>query len=241
MKKTLTLGLALCMVSITSAQWGKKIKGNGNMVTMERTTADYEEISVAGFFDVDLVSGTEGNLLIEAEENLQEYIITEVKGDKLTIKVKNGVNLRPSSWNDGIRITVPVTHISALSLSGSGDVTSSTPLKSSDFSTHMSGSGDITLTIESDKLSATMSGSGDIRLSGVAKQFYVQISGSGDVSAFDLEADEVDANISGSADIQVTANQALKARVSGSGDIRYRGNPEKIDTKASGSGDISRG
>ncbi|MGI9550030.1 MAG: DUF2807 domain-containing protein, partial [Aurantibacter sp.] len=29
--------------------------------------------------------------------------------------------------------------------------------------------------------------------------------------------------------------------VSGSGDINYRGNPEKVDTKTSGSGDISKG
>ena len=43
----------------------------------------------------------------------------------------------------------------------------------------------------------------------------------------------------GSADIKVTATEMIKARVSGSGDIRYKGNPKKIDTKTSGSGDIS--
>ena len=50
----------------------------------------------------------------------------------------------------------------------------------------------------------------------------------------------MEAVVSGSGDIQVTASQSLKARVSGSGDISYRGNPEKQDFKTSGSGDISR-
>ena len=65
------------------------------------------------------------------------------------------------------------------------------------------------------------------------------MSGSGDIRAYDLQADFVDAQVSGSADIRVTANEMLKARVSGSGDISYKGNPKKIDTKSSGSGDIS--
>ena len=86
-----------------------------------------------------------------------------------------------------------------------------------------------------------MSGSGNIALSGVTKDFEATISGSGDIEAYDLEADNVEATVSGSADIQVTANKSIKARVSGSGDISYKGNPEKVNTKTSGSGDISKG
>ena len=37
-----------------------------------------------------LVDGTEGKLSIEGEENLLEYIKTEVKDGKLVIKVKKG-------------------------------------------------------------------------------------------------------------------------------------------------------
>ena len=84
-----------------------------------------------------------------------------------------------------------------------------------------------------------MSGSGDMDLSGKTNDLDVQVSGSGDIKAYDLDAEFVTAQVSGSADIKVTANQMLKARVSGSGDISYKGNPKKIETKTSGSGDIS--
>ncbi len=240
MKKIATLGLVVLFTLSCSAQWGKRIKGNGNVVTIERSTGDYDAIGISGWFDVDLVAGKEGEISLKGEENLLEHIITEVKDGKLVIKVEKGMNLRPSSWKNGIHITVPVESIDAVSLSGSGDIVGKTTIKTDNFKTSMSGSGDITLAIESDSIEATMSGSGDIMLSGSTSNFEATISGSGDIKAYELEADHVNATVSGSADIKVTANKSLKARVSGSGDIHYKGNPEKVDTKTSGSGDITK-
>ena len=231
--------IALFTVNCT-AQWGKRIKGNGKVVTVERSVGDYEAIAVAGWFDVELVKGREGEISLKGEENLLEYITTEVKNGKLTIKVKKGYNLQSSNWKGGIFITVPFESVNSVSLSGSGDIVGKDVLQADNFSASMSGSGDISLAIDADELKTVISGSGDIELSGKARDFKVTVSGSGDVMAFDLMADHVNANVSGSADIKVTANESLIARVSGSGDIRYKGNPEKVDSKASGSGDINK-
>ncbi|WP_339840665.1 head GIN domain-containing protein [uncultured Maribacter sp.] len=240
--KKLSVLLCAGLISLScSAQWGRTIKGNGNNVTIERNTGNYDGVAVSGWFDVDLVSGNEGEITLQGEENLLEYIITEVKDGKLVIKTKKGVNLKTSSWKSEIRITVPVESINTVSMSGSGDIVGKTTIKTDKFTTSMSGSGDITLDIDTGSISANMSGSGDINLSGNTTDFDATISGSGDIEAYDLEADNVNATISGSADIQVTAKKSIKARVSGSGDISYRGNPEKVDTKTSGSGDISKG
>ncbi len=241
MKNLLSLSLVVLLTVSCTAQWGKKIKGDGNSTSIERSVGDYDQIAVSGWFDVDLVNGNEGDLTLEGESNLLEYIVTEVKSGKLVIKVKKGYNLKPSNWNEGIRITVPVDRIDAVSLSGSGDIVGKTTIKSGNFKTAMSGSGDITLSIEADSMTASMSGSGDITLKGKTGNFDASVSGSGDIRAYDLEAEVVDATVSGSADIKVTATEMLKARVSGSGDISYRGNPKKLDTKTSGSGDISKG
>lgn len=238
MKKTLALTLALCTITLSNAQW-KRVKGNGNTVTIERSVGEYDRVALAGWFDVELVDGNEGELTLKGESNLLEYIKTEVKDGKLTIKQRKGVNLRPSNWNEGILITVPVEDVDGVSLSGSGDIVGKTTLKSDNFKTSISGSGDISLEIEAKRVDASMSGSGDMNLSGRATDFEVSVSGSGDIRAYDLEADFVDAQVSGSADIKITANEMLKARVSGSGDISYKGNPKKIDTKSSGSGDIT--
>ncbi|MGB5666061.1 MAG: head GIN domain-containing protein [Maribacter sp.] len=240
MKKLAALGLVVLFTVSCTAQWGKRVSGNGNMITLERSTSDYDEVSVSGFFDVDLVPGTEGDLILRGEENLLEHIITEVKDGKLVIKVEKGMNLKPSSWKDGIHISVPIESINAVTLSGSGDIVGKKTIETNNFKTSMSGSGDITLDIEASSVEASMSGSGDINLSGSTTDFVVTISGSGDIKAYELQADNVDATVSGSADIKVTAKKMLKARVSGSGDISYKGNPQKVDTKTSGSGDITK-
>ena len=110
-----------------------------------------------------------------------------------------------------------------VALSGSGDVIGETKIKTNDFKTKVSGSGDISLAVEANTVEARLSGSGDINLSGKANDLDVRVSGSGDIKAYDLVAEFVTAQITGSADIKITANQMLKAKVTGSGDISYKG------------------
>jgi len=240
MKNVFGLILIALFTLSCNAQWGKKIKGNGEVVTVERSVGDYEAIAVAGWFDVDIVNGREGEISLKGEENLLEYIKTEVKNGKLTIKVKKGYNLQSSNWKNGIQVTVPVESVNSVVLSGSGDIVGKDVLRADEFNAVISGSGDINLSVEADILKAVIAGSGDIVLNGKARDFKVTVSGSGDVEAFDLSADHVKANVSGSANIKVTANESIIARVSGSGDILYKGDPEKVDSKASGSGDINK-
>ena len=261
MKQITTVLLGLFIIGGISAQRNNKISGDGNQVSLERTTADYDQIAISGFFDIELIDGREGNLTLEGEQNILDHIITEVKGNTLTIRVKNGYQLKPSSWKKGVSISIPVETITALRLSGSGDIVGKTTLKASNFETAMSGSGDIvgkttlkasnfetamsgsgdiSIKLDVNSLAASMSGSGDMALSGRTTDFDASISGSGNIDAYDLIADNVNATVSGSANMKVTAKKAIDAKVSGSGDIDYRGNPEKISTKVSGSGNIAK-
>src|SRR5210317_1313974 len=194
MKKIVLLGASLLMVLSASAQWGKRIKGNGNMVTEQRTLDSYDAISVTGWFDVELVSGKEGALTLSGEENLLEHIETKVKNGRLIVKSESGYSLQPSSWKGkGILITIPVEDINSVVFSGSGDVEAKTKLVSDNFEVVLSGSGDINLELESDEVVVTLSGSGDIVLKGSSDKLNVTVSGSGDVKAYERSAREVDA------------------------------------------------
>tara|TARA_R100000935_G_scaffold57206_2_gene90640 strand:+ start:779 stop:1510 length:732 start_codon:yes stop_codon:yes gene_type:complete len=242
MKKAIILLTLVIMVSSTmSAQWygSKKVNGNGNMITDTRNTSNYDEVALVGSIDVQIISGTEGKLKVEAESNLQEYILTEVKDGKLKISVEKDVSLN-SSRNMTIRVIVPVETINSLNVTGSGDVSNTGVLKAKELKIGVTGSGDIDLNVEAREVWGSITGSGDIKLNGKAQNFNCKVTGSGDFMAYNLSAENVDAAVSGSGDIQVFASQSLKARVSGSGDIGYKGNPEKQDFKTSGSGDITK-
>ena len=233
--------IALIFTTSLSAQswWKNSIKGNGNVIEEKRTTDDYNAVRCAGFMDFELVNGKEGNITIEGEENLLEYIITEIEYDALVVKVKKGVNLKPS-WSKGIKVTIPIEDIEKVSLAGSGDVWNKDVIEGENLRVNLAGSGDMNLNVKTKSLISKISGSGDIKIIGETDNLETEVTGSGDFDGFDLESNSTEAQVTGSGNIKVVSNKSLYARVTGSGDIDYKGNPEKEDTKVTGSGSISK-
>ena len=236
MKKLAIIIILLTFTANVDAQWyGKKIKGNGNVVTKTRNVSEYDQIAVAGSFDVKLVAGKEGKLTIKGEENLLEYLITEVKDGKLKIKWEKGVNINTTKE---LLVTVPFEDIEAVSLAGSGDVFSEDTIKTDNLKVALAGSGDMKLKINASSISSAVSGSGDIKLMGSSENLKCAIAGSGDIDGYELTSNNVEVSIAGSGDIKVNAKENLKARISGSGDVYFKGNPRQ-DVKVSGSGSVS--
>jgi hypothetical protein len=238
LKSIMVFALVLS-TSVSCAQWGKgkKIKGNGNVTTITRSTASYDGIKASGFMNINLVKGAEGKITLEGESNLLDYIETHIKNDYLIIKVKDGFNLKTSRT---LSITVPYEDIELVALSGSGDVNNSGTISSNMLEISLAGSGDMNLNIESQSLESNISGSGDIRLSGSTTVLNVKVAGSGDFDGRKLNSSDVDVSVAGSGNASVVCNGNLKARVSGSGNIKYKGSPKTKDTKVSGSGSISQ-
>ena len=241
-KSILLLLLAVFLINGNAkAQWSNnKVNGNGKIVTQTRTTEDYDGIKIAGSFDVDLVAGKEGKITIKGEENLLAVIKVEVEGNELKIYVEKGTQIRTSTGKK-IEVIVPFDKISALTLSGSGDIRTKNKISSDNLSAKLSGSGNFNLEIDTKNLDLALSGSGDVALKGRADSFTSKISGSGNVNAANLKSKNVEANVSGSGNSVVNCESSLTGKVSGSGNIKYLGNPEKRDVKVSGSGSISKG
>ena len=236
MKQSILLIAALLSFTAAQAQW-KKIKGNGNMTTVTRSTSDYDTVKCAGSFDYILVAGTEGKITLEGESNLLEYIVTEVKNGKLVIKTQKGKNLDPSR-NKTIKVTIPFKDLDKVSLSGSGDLWNEDKITSDNLEVSLSGSGDVVLDVQTKYVAGKVTGSGDLTLKGSTTDLKAGVTGSGDFHGFNLNATNTDVAVTGSGDAEVVCNGNFKARVTGSGDIEYRGNPTKEDTKVSGSGSI---
>ncbi|MGY0392292.1 head GIN domain-containing protein [Bizionia sp. KMM 8389] len=240
MKNQLLLIGILLTTTFSFGQWGNnKVTGNGKVITINRTTSNYNEISCSGPFDYVLFSGTEGKLAIQGEENLLKHIITKVENGKLIIKTEQNVNLRTTRGKT-ITVHIPFQKIEEVSLLGSGDLYSKDLINADDFEVDLSGSGDIDLNVKANEIESHLTGSGDIKLSGQTTNLELTISGSGDYDCFDLESENTEVSISGSGDVNVVSNTSLKVRVSGSGDVTYKGNPLKEDSKVSGSGSVSK-
>ena len=238
MKNLILKSAALLFILTLSfgCSYAQKVKGNGKSINKTRNVGSFDGVGVAGSFDVYLVEGNEGKLDITVEENLEPYLITEVKNGNLKIKWKNGMNIRTSSKTT---ITVHFKSINSLAMAGSGDIVGKDKIKSNSLDLAIAGSGDIEVDMAVERLETAISGSGDMELSGTATEFDAAVSGSGDIEAYDLKVETAELKISGSGSIGANVEKEITARVSGSGDIKYKGQPRIEDIKVSGSGNVS--
>ncbi len=84
MKVLLPVALMLISISCNNV-FQQRIKGNGNIITQTRSVSSAEKIKCAGSYDVELTQGSPLSVKIEADENLQQYIVTDNDGDALSI------------------------------------------------------------------------------------------------------------------------------------------------------------
>lgn len=238
-KLHITICFLLIASTVTAQSWwnNKKVRGNGNVITEKRTTSNYDGISVGGSFDVILVKGKEGSLIIEGEENLIEYIETEVKRNTLQIKIAKGVNLRVTKK---LIVTVSYADIDKVNLGGSGTIRNEGTIKANDFSVNLGGSGDIKLSVNAKEVRSSLSGSGNIKLMGSTNEFECAIAGSGNIKAHELETNNLNAVVTGSGNISTNVNNMIKAKVVGSGNIYYKEDPKFTNIKSVGSGNIKK-
>jgi hypothetical protein len=238
MKKTI-LFLALFSFTISNAQNFKKIKGNGVETTITRTTSDYDNISIGGSFEVKLIAGKEGTISVTGDENLLEYIKTDVANGTLSINFERGKNIQ-YDYRNSIEITIPIEKINKLELSGSGIITTSDAITTDNLDIAASGSGSIKLDTTTTNLKISRTGSGSVTVKGVAQNLDITSQGSGSTNAFDLISENVTASQSGSGSVRVNCTKNLVANQAGSGSISYKGKPEKVQKNSAGSGSITR-
>ena len=225
MKQIILAGL-LAVSGLSAAQQTKNFQ-----------TSAYDGVSVAGPYTVVLVKGKEGAITANGEADDLAALIVESEDGQLKIRPEKGWKNKPRR---NVTITIPFEDLSTVKLAGSGSISSSDLISATSLNLALSGSGSMDLKAKTDTLIAAVSGSGDLKLSGSANKIETNLSGSGEIHAFDLHSLIAEANISGSGHCRVNCSQQLTARVSGSGDIEYKGNPEKEDTKVAGSGRVTK-
>jgi len=205
--------------------------------TETRNVSSFDQVHVGGSFEVTLAKGNTESVKIESSSLDLNKIETKVEGGKLKIGLEKGTYRNTGN----IKIYVTYKELEGIHSSGSSSVVCDSELKADDFELHTSGSGSIKIaSLNTNDLKIHNSGSGSVEVAGTAKKQSVNISGSSKINAFDLKSEESQVSISGSGNVNINVTQSLEARVSGSGDIRYKGNPDIRNIHVSGSGNIKK-
>jgi hypothetical protein len=201
---------------------------------------DFDVLEIRTSGTIDWKAGQAG-CSVDCSAPLFEELDIEQNGRKLIIQWKR--NGKPG-WKSGtnkLLIHLQSDYLKKVDISGSADLRFLSADKVADFALSINGSGDFSGELDcTGAVSMNVSGSGDLSPSGKCKNLNLSISGSGDFRGMNLISEITSIKISGSGDASVYASEELDASVSGSGDIRYAGNPKKLNKKVSGSGEIQK-
>jgi citrate lyase gamma subunit len=227
----LTLGFTFC----ADGQMRKTVYGNGDVVRKDRDAGRFTGIKVSSGIDVYLKQSGSESISVEADENLHEYIVTEIRDGIL--HVYSDANIQRAEMK---RVYVTMKDIRTLQTTSAGDIIGETPVKGDVLELSASSAGDIKLEIEARELDIDISSSGDMTLSGDADALTANLSSAGDLNAYGLTVKEAEVSVSSAGDADITVTERLKARASSAGDINYRGDPKNIDSHSSSAGGIHR-
>lgn len=212
------------------------IRGNGDVVTAERMISeDFDIIKVSRGLDVYLTQSNDVGIEVEADENLHDIIITEVKGNTLHIYADENI-----SYSRMQKVMVNFKNVSKISATSGSDVYSTNTIKADNLELSTTSGSDMELTIDVDLLECSATSGSDLRLYGSSNKMYAKATSGSDIKAADLKTKFCDASATSGADITVYTSEEISARASSGGDIKYYGNPENVRIEDGVSGSVKK-
>jgi hypothetical protein len=204
------------------------------MVKQERKLPEFSEINVNRGFNIHLTQDSIQMVVVEIDENLQDYVKSEVNEKKLIIDGPN--RLKPSGE---MNVYVSVKNINVIQLSGGGSLFCTKTIASDNLKTDVSGGGDATMDFNSKKLELQISGGGNAKISGKAEKTDVSIKGGGSIDV-EINSNESALSISGGGNLKAKLNTTnLICSISGGGNGNLAGMAENSNINLEGGGEIN--
>lgn len=237
--KTLTKITAIIVLLITTSSCFidgmTGIKGNGNVVSEDRTiNSNFEMIKVQQGINLFLTQGNSTKLNVEADENIMDLLLTEVKNNELKIYFEKNV-YRAKARN----VYLTTNDISRIKTSSGASVKSENTLQVSVLELDSSSGSSIKIYVNADEITSSSSSGSDIDIYGKTKKFSAKASSGSSIDADELKTVDAYAKASSGANIDVNVTGNLTAKASSGGDIDYEGGPSNINKNTSSGGSVS--
>ncbi|MDH0659336.1 DUF2807 domain-containing protein [Empedobacter sp. GD03865] len=231
-----SLGFASCSVDLNSkspaSNYLDRVEASSNTVTETRKVASFEGIDVSSAISVTVEDGNyNGQISVEAPDNIMNRITTEVKNGVLVMKINGTINLKNSS----IKIKFPHQKLRSFNLSGATNVTVLPTQKVEKMAVDLSGASNLKLDVVSNSISVDNSGASSMKISGNVQDLNISVSGASSFVGKELKAANVVVDCSGASSTTVWAVNNLTADSSGASSVRYV-DENGLKTKVSTSG-----
>lgn len=190
-------------------------KGSGRMAAEARDVRDFRSIDVSSVFEVEVIAQSDFHVEVEADDNLLQYVRTEVRNGELQITLDKKVRT-----GNPIRVRVSAPTIQRIEASGASRV------KIRD--------------VNAPEFVADTSGASKIEISGETAELIVDVSGASHVNAAALKAANATVDASGASRVSVNVSGELRSEASGASSIDYTGTPASVRKKTSGASSVTQ-
>ena len=237
--KTLKLIIAIvALTSFTACNFDinlGQVQGNGNVVTQEREVSDFDQVKGSAGLDVYLTEGSDNKIVVEADENLQEIIETEITNGKLHITTAKSIGRSKAK-----KVYVTYVNLSHIYASSGADVIGNSVIKNENISLDASSGADLEVEILAKEVFAETSSGADLKVTGKATSLKASASSGSELNARELLVLNCKADASSGGDIIVNVREKLQTEASSGGNIKYYGDPAAVSKNDSRSGSVRK-
>jgi hypothetical protein len=233
MKKLVIILMVLLAGNIFTSCILSTVKGNGNVKEETRDCDKFDGISVSRGMNVYVTQGPETRVVVVADENLLDYIETEIDDRTLKVTCTKGI---VGAKSNKVLVTVP--NLGLIKTSSGSNLFSEAPVNTEFIEIKASAGSNIRFAMESGDTEVSASAGSNIFLSGKAKSIKVKSSSGSNVKAGELQSVTADADVSSGANIWLNVEGSLKAEASSGGNIFYTGAATQTDINKSSGGNV---
>ncbi|WP_298551239.1 head GIN domain-containing protein [uncultured Algibacter sp.] len=212
------------------------VRGNGDIITEDRpVNQPFSSIRATEGLDVYLTQSNRESISVEADGNLHELILTEIEDGVLKIHTKKNIGRASSK-----KVHISFQDISSITSTSGSDVYSTNTINVNRLNLKSTSGSDMKLDVHTTYLNCKSTSGSDLRVSGKTIKLVAEATSGSDIKAADLMAESSEVKATSGADITINTSKELTARATSGGDVKYYGNPEKVDKNNSSAGSIKQ-
>jgi hypothetical protein len=213
------------------------LKSTGEIIKETRQLGEFERINLDNNINLIITQDSSYTAVIESGENLMSLIKTDVKDNCLYIKNDNVCNW-VRSYKKEINVYLTLKKLSYITNTGSGDITSTDTIFTNIIGIeNVNGSGTINMILKSkESYFFEILGPADFIIKGKSGYNYIWASGYGKFDCSELSSSNSLTINNGTNNCFVNVSNNLDARITGTGNIYYKGNPKSIESDIKGDG-----
>lgn len=216
------------------------VKSTGSTNVIYHDVKDFNCIYLRDKMDLYLTQGPEFEVRVEAGENLQRLIKTELDGETLKVFNNNRCNW-VRGYKHKIKIYITAPYFKYLRHAGLGTIETLNTIVQDEISLRTENSGDFRLDVNTNRILGSAHGNGDMYLTGVTNRLESDYTGTNYLYGYGLTVNDyiyLHSVSIGHAYVNAPDHGLMDIILDRAGNVYYKGNPSSINLTKNSKGNL---